>query len=169
MNIMAAIGRALRAFSRAAKAVVKKTVMIAGRLVTVFMPAPMPPIDELEPDISAETANDNTLPSAEQPIRDLALANLLGRMPTAQQLGAVTQLQADWLASLDRDMCSRVAVAKDAAIRAHVLGYRNVRGVIACDYDAIDDLHRAREIENARMEEVLGLNEPRQAKMPGGM
>lgn len=169
MNIIAAIGRALRAFSRAARATIKKTIMVAGKLVTVFMPAPMPLIDELEPDISAEAANDNVAASAEQPIRDLAMANLLGRMPTAAQLGAVTGLQADWIASLDRDMCSRVAVATDDAIRAHVLGYRNIKGVIACDYDAIEDLHRAREIENRRMEHVLGLDQPRQAKMPGGM
>ena len=167
-SIVAAIARACRAFARAAKAAVKKTVLIAGRLVTVFLPAPMPFVDELEPDI-VEPANDNVAASAEQPIRDLAMANLLGRMPSAQQLGAVTQLQADWLASLDREMCSRVAVAKDVDIKAHVLGYRNIRGVIPCDPDAINDLVLAREMDNARMEEVLGLNGPRVAKMPGGM
>lgn len=167
-SIVAAIARACRAFARAAQATVRKVVLVGGKLVTILMPAALPPVDELEPDI-AEAANDNVLASAEQPIRDLAMANLLGRMPTAAQLGAVTQLQADWLASLDREMASRVAVARDADIRAHVLGYRNLRGVIACDYDAIEDLDRAREAENRRMEEVLGLNEPRVAKMPGGM
>lgn len=173
-SIAAAISRALRAFSRAAKATIKKTVMIAGRLVTVFLPAAMPVVDELEPDVSADAANDNGRTpignaSPHQALRNLAFARMIGAMPSAAQLGAVCQMEADWIAAMDAEMAKKVVMVKDDAITAHIRGYANIKGVLAFDERAIADYYRALDIENRRMEHVLGLDQPRQAKMPGGM
>lgn len=154
---MRAIARAMRAMRAAAASVVKKLVWVGDKLVSIFVPAPMPAMDALEPDDVA--ANDNLAPpsqplSEHQAIRELAYCQLIGRMPTAQQLGAVTQLQADWIACLDREMARKVINASDADLRAHLLGNRCLRGVLWCDEACIDDYTTALDVREATREQV---------------
>ena len=163
-SMLQAIGRAIRAMSRATAGFVKKTIVVAGRLVTIFLPSALPPIDELEP--KDVPANDNLPISECQPLRDLAYASLQGRMPTAQELGAVTQRQADWLCAMDAEMTRRLLKSSDAEIRAHVLGIRPIRGVLPCDADAIDDYVTAVAINTARLERDLGLTDGCAARQP---
>lgn len=148
--VMKAIGRMLRQMRRAARAMVRTLVWVGDKLVSVLVPAPLPPIDELEPD--DVPANDNQVISETAGIRDLAYCQALGRRPTAQQLGAVTQLQADWIASMDAEMCRRVLATKDGEIRAHLKGNKCIRGVLWCDAACIDDYTTALTIDHARTE-----------------
>ena len=164
-SLMKAIARALRAMRRAARSMVRTLVWVGDRLVSMLLPAPMPALDELEPD-DVSPANDNVAPSENQAIRDLAYAHLQGRMPTAQQLGAVSQFQADWIASMDAEMCRRLLKASDADIRAHLQGNRAIRGVLWCDEAGIDDYATALAIDNARRERDLGLEDGYAARQP---
>ena len=163
--MLRAIAKAMRAMRRAAGSVIRKVVEIGGRLVTVFLPAPMPMIDELEADEAP--ANDNTYISENQGIRDLAYCQLHGRMPTPAQLGAVTGLQMDWVAAMDSEMARRLLKATDREINAHLRGIKSIRGVIECNEDAVDDYVTATAINAAILERDLNLEqhyEPR--KMP---
>jgi hypothetical protein len=149
--LMKAIGRMLRQMRRAARAMVRTLVMIGDRLVSILVPAPMPALDELEPDDIAP-ANDNSPVSECAAIRDLAYAQALGRLPTPAQLGAVTQLQVDWIASMDAEMSRRLLRATDNEIRAHLRGTKAIRGVLWCDATCIDDYTTAIAIDRARTE-----------------
>jgi hypothetical protein len=163
--MMRAIGRMMRAMRRAAAGAVKQTVMIGGKLVTMFLPAAIPAIDELEPE-DAVAANDNTVVSENAAIRELAYANLQGRMPTAAQLGAGTALQADWICAMDAEMTRRLLKSSDVEINRHLRGRGMIKGVLAYDPDVIEEFHTARSIDNARMERDLELDQPYRPEMP---
>ena len=165
-SLLKAIARIARAMKRAAAGVVKKTIEIGGKLVTIFVPAALPPIDELEPAEDVVAANDNTAVSENQGIRDLAYAVVTGALPTKLQLGAVTALQLDWVLAMDAEMARRVIKASDQEINAHLLGRKIIRGVLAFDEETIEDYATARVIENARLERALGLDQPYKPKMP---
>jgi hypothetical protein len=167
-SFLKAIGRMLRSMSRAARATIRKTLFIGGKLVSVLLPAGPPPIDDLEPD---DAANDNVpAPISENAgIRDLAYCRLQGRMPAAQQLGAVTQLQADWLAAMDSEMSRRLLKATDAQINRHLRGNDTIKGVLPCDADTIEDYTTAMAINAARLERDLDLEQYDRPRMPGGM
>lgn len=163
--ILRAIAGVLRAMRRAAAGVVKKTMMIAGKLVTVFLPAPLPAMDVLETDKAP--ANDNVPISENAALRDLAYAQITGRIPTPQMLGAVTALQADWLAAMDSEMARRLLKSSDREINAHVRGIRQIRGVIECSEDAVDDYVTAAAINRAILERDLNLEQyATPSKMP---
>lgn len=165
--MMRAIGRMLRAMKRAAQASVKVLVRVGDKLVAMIVPAPLPPMDMIEDDMVPANDNPAATPmtgSVHSAIRNLAYARMLGRLPTPAELGAVSAMEADWIAVMSEEMNRKLLKASDAEISAHIRGRANIRGVLAFDADAIDDLATARMIqETGRLEAALGLeryNEP---------
>lgn len=164
--MMRAIARMLRAMKRAAAGTVKVMVRVGDKLVAMIVPAPLPPMDMLEDDMVP--ANDNPVATAmtgsiHSAIRNLAYARMLGRLPTAAELGAVSAMEQDWIAAMDAEMNKKLLRASDAEISAHIRGRACIKGVLAFDADAIDDLATARMIEETgRLEQALDLGRYRE-------
>lgn len=163
--MLKAIGRMLKAMKRAAAASMRVLVRVGDRLVAMIVPAPLPPMDMLDDDQVPANDNQGTpmTGSIHSAIRSLAYARMTGRMPTAAELGAVSAMEADWIAAMDAEMNRRLLKASDVEISAHIRGRANIKGVLAFDAEAIDDLATTRLIEETgRPERALDLGRYKQ-------
>lgn len=164
--MLKAIGRMLRAMKRAAAGTLKVLVRVGDRMVAMLVPAPLPAVDMLEPELEAANDNPASTPmtgSVHATIRNLAYARMTGRLPTPAELGAVSAMEADWIAAMDAEMNRKLLRASDAEISAHIRGRACIKGVLAFDADAIDDLATARMIqETGRLEAALDLGRYRE-------
>ena len=159
--MMRATGRMLRAMKRAAAASMGVLMRVGDKLVAMVVPAPLPPVDMLDDDMVPANDNPTATPmtgSVHSAIRNLAYCRKLGRLPTPAELGAVSAMEADWIAAMDAEMNRRLLKATDGEISAHIRGRARIKGVLAFDADAIDDLATARMIEETgRLEAALDL------------
>ena len=150
--LIRAIGRMLRAMKRATAGTVKVLVRVGDRLVAMLVPTPLPRVDMLEDEFEAANDNPASTPmtgSIHSAIRNLAYCRMIGKMPRAAELGAVSAMEADWIAAMDAEMNRKLLKASDAEITAHVRGRARISGVLAFDADAIDDLTTARIVQQA--------------------
>lgn len=145
---MRSIIRAIAAFLRSMPRFVLERVQIAGRwlqrLVAVSSPyepeAPEPAVDD-----SAE--RDAMHVAA---LRKAASHLGSGSVPPDGVMDALREHDIAWLAALTKPMLCRVATATDEALRAHIRRQRPIRGLLACDANAIADFRNASRIERMR-------------------
>lgn len=147
---MRSLMRMLRAVARAMKSLVMVTVRVAGRLVTMLLPQPLPAIDELEPDVKDGRERDTG--SAFMALRNLAYARLQGRMPTPSELAAAGKLSCEWVSVMPKHMLKAVLLADDAKLHRHMRGVETLRGVLRYEESAIDEYRIAQLRERAREE-----------------
>jgi hypothetical protein len=145
---MRSLTRAIRAVLRAMRGLAKVTASVGGRLVSMLVPAPLPVIDELEP----EAAVERDTSSEYAPIRALAYARLAGTMPTPQMLSAAGRLATEWVSTMTREMLKAVILADDSRLRQHMRGTATIKGVLRYDEAVIDDYRIAMLRERARDE-----------------
>lgn len=135
---MKSLMRAIAAIARAMRKVVLVTVRFGDRLISMLMPAPVPAIDELEPETSAPDPSRDT-GSIYMPIRNLALCRLEGRMPTPAMLAAARRLPTEWISAMSPAMLKAVLLADDKRLHMHMRGIETLKGVLRFDEKIIDD------------------------------
>lgn len=69
-------------------------------------------------------------------IRQLAGA-IAGDRVTEADLAHVGDDKIEWLAAMDRRMLAKILYANDTALKAHIRGERNIRGVLAADRKSV--------------------------------
>ena len=149
-KIMRAVARAMR---RAAVAMTKTMVWVGDRLVSMLVPAPMPMLDDGE-DLEPEAVDEIERGSEMMPLRNLAYARLVGRVPTANELDAVNQLEAEWISTMSQPMLRQVLMSTDSRIRDHISGRHTIKGLLRCDRVAIDEYRISVLKERAREEQA---------------
>lgn len=154
MNLMRVVAAVMKAMRRAAKAMVRVTAWVGGKLVSMLVPAPMPAYDELEPEEMAPAMDQAQLGSEFMAIRNLAYSRFVNRMPTPQELGAVSELEAEWISAMSKDMLKSVLTSKNPALHAHMRGTKSIRGLLRYEEDAIDAYRVAKLKERARDEQA---------------
>jgi len=130
--------KAIRAAAAAMRRLVLVTVRVSDRLISMLMPAPMPAIDELEPEPAAPDPSRDT-GSQFMPIRNLAYARLQGTMPTPAMLAAAGRLQTEWISAMSPAMLKAVLLADDKRLHLHMRGIECIKGVLRYDEKIIDD------------------------------
>ncbi len=136
---MKAISLGLRAAARAMTRMIWVTIEIAGRLVSVLRPAPMPLVDQLGPDVADDVDQADEL----MPIRQLAYSRMAGTMPTPAVLAAAGAMGTPWVSVLSPAMLAAVIAADDNHLRRHMRGIERIRGVVPYDKAAIADVRSA--------------------------
>ena len=130
--------KALRAAAAVMRRLVLVTVRLGDRLISMLMPAPMPAIDELEPETSAPDPSRDT-GSRFMSIRNLAYARLQGTLPTPAMLAAAGKLPCEWVSAMSPAMLKSVLLADDRRLHLHMRGIETIRGVLRFDEKIIDD------------------------------
>lgn len=153
MNLMRVIRAVMKAMRQAAKQMVRVTTWIGGRLVSMLVPAPVPQYDELEDDVAPVAIDQAQLGSAFMPIRNLAYARHIGRMPSPAELGAVSDLEAEWISAMSKDMLKQLLTSRDPELHAHMRGRQTIRGLLRFEEDAIDAYRIEKLKEKARDEQ----------------
>jgi hypothetical protein len=152
LRMIAAIRAIMRAVSRAMSAMVRVTVRVGDRLISMLVPAPMPPVDTLEPDTSPDPSRDTG--SEFMAIRNLAYARMTGRMPTPAELAAAGKLGSEWISVMPKPMLKAVLLADDGRLHRHMRGIECIKGVLRYDETVIDEYRIALLRERARVEEA---------------
>ncbi len=157
---MKSLMRMLRSVARAMSRLVMITVRIGDRLISKLVPAPMPTVDELEPDAADNAERDTG--SAFMPIRNLAYARLSGTMPKPTDLAAAGKLSSEWVSSMTPEMLKKVLLADDVKLHKHLRGVETLKGVLRYDEAAIDEyriaLLRQRAAEEAAKRRAVSVS-----------
>lgn len=143
-SIIHAIAAVLRAMPR----FVLERVQIAGHWLQRLVALPQP----FEPE-SPEVVSDNGADADVAHVAALrkAAAHLAsGSVPPDEIMDKLREHDIAWLAALTRPMLCRVATASDEALRAHISRQRPMKGLLACDANAIADFRDAARIERMR-------------------
>ena len=145
---MKAVLKAIAAMLRAMPKFVMEKVWDGARWIQrlVSVPAPYEP-QALEP------VGDNGTDADAAHVASLrkAAAHLAsGSVPPDGVMDALREHDIAWLAALTRPMLCRVATATDDALRAHIRRQRPIRGLLACDANAIAVFRNAARMERMR-------------------
>lgn len=145
---MKSIIHAIAAILRAMPRFVLERVQIAGRWLQrlVAVPAPFEP-EAPEPAVDDSAERDATHVAA---LREAAAHLASGSVPPDAIMNVLREHDIAWLAALPRPMLCRVAVATDEALMAHIRRQRPIKGLLACDANAIADFRDAARMERRR-------------------
>ena len=149
--LMKAITLALRSAARAVGRLVWVVVQVGDRLISMLRPAPMPPVDQLEPEPADGAGQADGL----MPIRELAYARMAGTMPSPATLAAAGVMASRWVSVMTPAMLAAVIAADNQRLHRHMRGIERIRGVVPFDRAAIDDVRMALERQPVVMTEEL--------------
>lgn len=145
---MKSIIRAIAAFLRSMPKFVLQQVWDGARWLQRLVAVPAP----YEPE-TTEPAGDNGAEADARHVAALrkAAAHLAaGSVPPNELMDKLRENDVAWLAALTRPMLCRVATATDEALRAHIKRQRPIKGLLACDANAIADFRNAARLERMR-------------------
>ena len=152
---MRSIIRAIAAFLCSMPRFIVERVRNGARWLQRLVAVPQP----YEPE-SPEPAAENAAEADAQHVAALrkAAAHLASdSVPPDAVMDLLKENDIAWLAALTKPMLCRVAVASDEALRAHIRRQRPIKGLLACDANAIADYRNAARMERMRAIEAKDL------------
>lgn len=133
MNLLAMIGKVLRAMRRAAAQWREVIVDVGGKLVRMLVPSGAP-IEPDEPETVEATADDFG-----DRVRALANQLIANGMPDLDLLVSIPDDVGRWLGVLDDSQLRSVMRASDDELQAHLRHRKGLCGVPWSDKDSVDE------------------------------
>lgn len=117
-------------------------VLQAGEWVTKWV-AQAPPAAAPDPVAEVAAVEQREADQGLAAIRTVAGMLMHDRIAPPELTGNMSDLQFEWLVRCDKRMWASIVAADDASLRAHVMGRRNIKGVLTCHPEALADHDRA--------------------------
>lgn len=140
-SILKAIRNILRAMKRATGGLIRKTVEIGGKLVSVLVPGPVAAAEQDYADYEVPEVAQSLKEGyeVEHAIYDAAVELLGGGELKPETAERITADQLKWLSAMPDEMLRKVLCSQPYAVRDHLKGERSIRGVLRFERAAIDE------------------------------